>query len=350
MASESTSKQKEDDPTGLLHGAEVLLVDNDARVREGFRKLLGAAGLMVTAIADADSALELAREKHFAVAIVDVDTPEVDKGYDLLGRLTEGSPATALILLTARQTFSAAVQGFRRGAVDVVAKSPENVKYLTESVRRHCEEHRQNASREALFSEVLEIHEDFLKRLMDASRSQAEAQEQAQGSSSETALEKCDLLVVDANPNTAEGLGHGLSDDYRVVGVQTGGEALDYGGQHSFQLALVAADLPDLPSSMVAKSLRAELSDAIVLLFSHPEPDKPGRADIIEATQSIELIDELKDGSQLVEHIHELREAYIAKARERRYLKIFRRDHYDFLRRYVELKQKLTAPRPDSHR
>lgn len=350
MATDLTNAPSKESSSGPLRGGEVLLVDNDARVREGFRKLLGAAGLTVTAIDDPEAALEMASEKHFAVGIVDVDTPEPDEGFGLLERLRERSPATAMILLTARQTFSAAVEGFRRGAVDVVAKSPENVKYLTDAVARQCEEHHRDSDRDLLLAEVREVHDDFLKRLMDASRAQAEAEERLGGGASIVQLQKCDVLVVDANPNTAEGLGFALNDDYRVVGVQTGGEALDYGGQHRFQLALVADDLPDLPSSMVAKSLRAELSDGIVLLFSHPEQGKPGRADIIEATQNIELLSELTDGSQLVEQIHELREAFLAKARERRYLKIFRRDHYDFLRRYVELKQKISALLPDSQR
>ena len=52
--------------------------------------------------------------------------------------------------------------------------------------------------------------------------------------------------------------------------------------------------------------------------------------------------------SPLVEQIHELRKAFQAKARERRYLQVFRRDYYDFLRRYAELRQKLLAAQPES--
>jgi hypothetical protein len=37
----------------------------------------------------------------------------------------------------------------------------------------------------------------------------------------------------------------------------------------------------------------------------------------------------------------ELSEAWRAKARERRYTTAFRERHYDFLRRYVELKTKI---------
>jgi len=356
MNDERTSEQPEVDKaaegsSGELHrGAEVLLFDGDERVRDGFRKLLGTAGLVVTALSDRDLALEMASEKLFAVAILDLDTPTTDAGYELIEALAERSPATSTLLLTARQHFSVAVEGFRRGAKDVVSKSPENVRYLTETVVRECHAANRARRRDSLFDEVLEVHEEFLARLMEASKGRAEAQDAAAGSSHDFDLRECVVIVADANPNTARGLEQALGPDsgYRLISVLTGGEALDKVGQQAFQLALVSDDLPDLPSSMVAKSMRAETAQGIVLLFSHPTPDKPGRADIIEPRQNIELIAELTDGRQLVEQIHELRKAFLAKARERRYLQIFRRDHYDFLRRYVELRQKLLAGKPET--
>lgn len=343
--------QHEGSSSGELHrGAEVLLYDGDARVRDGFRKLLGTSGLVVTATADRDSALDMASKKHFAVAIVDLDTPETDGGYAMIEALAERSPATSAILLTARQQFAVAVEGFRRGARDVVSKSPENVRYLTDLVVRECQAANRVHGRDKLLSEVLEVHEEFLKRLMDASKAKADAEERASGNSMHIELRECVVLVADGNPNTVKGLQQGLGDDasYRLVSVLTGGEALDKVGQEAFQLALVSDDLPDLPSSMVAKSLRAESAEGIVLLFSHPDGGKPGRADIIEPSHNIELIPELTDGRQLVEQIHELRKAFQAKARERRYLQVFRRDYYDFLRRYAELRQKLVAAQPES--
>jgi hypothetical protein len=44
---------------------------------------------------------------------------------------------------------------------------------------------------------------------------------------------------------------------------------------------------------------------------------------------------------QLADRLDELAEAFRAKARERRYTQAFRERHYDFLRRYVELKLKI---------
>jgi hypothetical protein len=41
------------------------------------------------------------------------------------------------------------------------------------------------------------------------------------------------------------------------------------------------------------------------------------------------------------DRLDELAEAFRAKSRERRYMQAFRERHYDFLRRYVELKVKI---------
>ena len=64
-----------------------------------------------------------------------------------------------------------------------------------------------------------------------------------------------------------------------------------------------------------------------------------GQAQLIEGSRVIPL--ELGEGAHAVARVQELREALRAKSRERRYLQAFRAQHYDFLRRYAEFKQKL---------
>jgi hypothetical protein len=43
----------------------------------------------------------------------------------------------------------------------------------------------------------------------------------------------------------------------------------------------------------------------------------------------------------MVVRMGDLAEAFRAKSRERRYMQAFRERHYDFLRRYVEIKVKI---------
>lgn len=327
--------------------AEVLLLDKDDSIREGLRKLLSASSLIVTACAERARAVELARQKHFAVALVDVDTPTTEDGLSLLAELRLISPASAVILLVNRQTFDLAVRGFRAGATDVVAKTPENVSALVEQTARLGREGVRSGERDQVLRDTLEVHDQFLKRLMDASRKALLAEELARGGSKQESAE-CRVLVVDENARTATGLQEGLGQpsSFHCVSVTNGGEALDYATQHGFQIAVVNERLPDLPWSMVVKTLR-QACDGLVLSFKNPMQGggqlQPGHVQIVEETQTIPLVPELQRGDQLVDAILKAREAYLAKTRERRFLQVFRNDHYEFLKRYVELKQKLTA-------
>lgn len=333
--------------TGSVHeaarGAEVLLLDRDDRVREGLNKLLTGVGVIVTATDDAERALELAQEKFFAAAVVDVDTPFPDDGFSIMERLKKRSPATSVILLAGRQTFELAARGFRAGAVDVVAKEPAGVRYLLQTVGEVCGREIEADEREQLLGEILQLLEQFLERLMSAYR-RAVAAEDALSGYGDSLAEGCKIILVDDNPRNGPGLQQALGDGagYTVYSAVTGGEALDLATSQRFHLAIVKNDLPDLPSSMVVTSLRAEVPDGIVILFT-PPTDTPGRMDIIEGSRTIELVPSLESGEQMVQAIHELREAHRAKARERRYLRAFREENYDFLRHFVETKQNLSV-------
>jgi len=44
---------------------------------------------------------------------------------------------------------------------------------------------------------------------------------------------------------------------------------------------------------------------------------------------------------QMIERLSDLREAFVGKSRERRYLAAFRQQNYELLKRFADLKQKL---------
>jgi DNA-binding response OmpR family regulator len=327
-------------------GGEVLLFDKDERVREGMRKLFQTSGLLVTAMEDAEKMFALVAQKHFAVAVLDADTPQLEEGLQILSRLKGISPATATVLLVNRQTFDQAVRGYRAGAVEVVAKVPECVRGLTERVKALCVEAVRAESRDQLLREMLEVHEQFLKKLIDASRHAQQAEDVAQGQTGRWELNECVILVVDENERTAPGLQEALGRErgYRCLAAVNGGEALDYAAR-GFQIALINEHISDLPWRTVVNSLRRQSSDAIVLLFTEPAQG-PGKLSIIEESQTIDVVLQLDTGAQLVDAIHKMREAYVAKNRERHYLQAFRKENYDFLKRYVELRQRLAALLP----
>jgi DNA-binding NtrC family response regulator len=324
-------------------GQEVLVVDGDENVQRGMTQLLSAARLQPTVLGDPARAHELAREKFFAVAVVDLDTPEPNGGLELVRALRRDSAATNVVVMTSRHAFEAAVEAFRAGARDIIIKSPGQVEYLKQRVVEFAGAVTEHSDENRLLSDVLSVHEDLLKRLMDTSRRAVELEERLGGATLDADGE-CAILVVESPENgwlTGE-LKTALAGrpDFAITVAETGGEALDRGGAARFQIALVRKTLPDLSGSMIISALKAQSPETLTILYTRPT-DKPGCAEVIEGSKVIPLIPELTDVGQMIERIDELRQAFRGRSRERRYLALFKQENYELLKRYAELKQKI---------
>jgi DNA-binding response OmpR family regulator len=324
-------------------GQEVLVVDGDENVRGGMQALLTDLHMSPTVIGDVERAKELVREKYFAVAVVDLDTPRPNGALELLREIHKEAPGTTLIVLTSRKVYEVAVDAFRAGASDVIVKAPTEIEYLKKRILEACLHVRLSETNERVLHDVFALHEDFLKRLMETSRRAAELEEKIGGGAQSTdADEETKLLLVE--PADDAWLADALKDverhGYRVTRAHTGGEALDLGASQKFHIALVRDDLYDLPGSMVVSSLRAHSPESIAILYSRPGATA-GRADIVEGSRNISLLGSFTEPSQMIERLGTLREAFVGKSRERRYLAACRQHNYELLRRFADLKQKL---------
>ena len=330
-----------------VRGQEVLILDADPGVQQGVYQLLSSVGLVVTALGDPAAARKEVADRFFSVVLVDIDTPSPGEGLGFLQVVKERSPASQLLVLSARRTFELAVRSFRAGATDVVIKEPDQVEYLKTRVVELARRGVRTEVNRRLLTEVGQVHEEFLTRMMDMSRRLVDMGErlsgrtESQASSSDSAPTEFGILVVDGDGTLADLLEANVDKEgYTVRWAATGGEAFDMVGQGGIQLALVQRQLPDLPGSMVMHSIKQLASDTIVLEVAAPG-DTPGSVFVMEASRNIPLVASLTDYKQILPHISELREAYRAKGRERRYLRAFRAQHFDFIKRYVELKQRV---------
>jgi DNA-binding response OmpR family regulator len=328
----------------VLEMAEVLVLVK-ADTSQALVERTKSAGVLVTHTTDVQHALMLAREKHFTVIILDLDTPSPRAGLEHLQMFGNASPASSVLLVCSKATFENAADGFRRGAADVVDLNDAD--YLKNRLVALCLESKRAEQRDQLLLGTLELHDQFLRRLMEAHRRAQEAEETAAGQSRVEG--PCVVLVVDDNPRTAPGLERALESGFRCVSATNGGEALDYATNRTFDVALVKQSLPDLSGGMVARTLRSQIEDGIVLLFEHPGKT-PGFVSIIEANQSIELIPELRKAPQLVDRIRELHLAVAAKRREKRHLQSFRRANREFLKSFVGVRKQIQQLLPDGDR
>jgi DNA-binding NtrC family response regulator len=330
----------------LAAGSEILVVDADPKVRAGIEQLLREVGMQVTALADDARAGKLVGERFYAVVVVDLDTPSPGDGIALVPVVKERSPASAVIMMSSRKLFEAAVWAFRNGASDIIAKAPDQVEYLRHRVIELAAESRVDLDRRKLLAEALECHEDFLRRMMETARKVNDLEERLAGRSpSSPQLESVTtcVLVVDEQPTLYEHLNKRLAQDaawWRVRHAQTGGEALDLASNEDVHVALIKETLPDLPGKMVVKTLAKTSPQTLTVVFA---PDRR-EAHLFEGSRVIPL--EMADAEQAVLRVQELRDAVRARNRERRYLQAFRAQHYDFLRKYAELKGKIERVSP----
>ena len=326
-------------------GAEILLLDQDDEIRASLEGLLEEAGFVVTCTTDAELALSLVRDKHFTLAILDLDTPSREAGFEITARVRELAPATRLLVLTERKTFDRAVGAYRAGAAGVFPRGEDGFPELFEAIVGQVEKDVGLEQRVNLIRELLAFLEVFLRSLMQVGRRALHAEEKAGIREPFKGEAECIIVVVDDNPNTGPGIQKALGKNgsFRVINCQTGGEALDVVSQHRFHIALIKQNLPDLDGSMVANSILDMKTGATVLTFSDLG-DEPGSViQVAEGGKTSTLIPKLERAAQLTDELQELRRLIINKQKERAYLDDFRADYYDLLKHYVALRRKLTT-------
>ena len=130
-----------------------------------------------------------------------------------------------------------------------------------------------------------------------------------------------------------------------MINQSDSGEALDRISTGEFHYAMIAEDVSDLPARTIAKTIRSQRPDTVVLTFLGPSDN--GHVNLVDATGSKPIVKPFNDPEQLISRLDELAEAWRAKAKERRYTQAFREKHYDFLRKYVELKTKIDRAMSD---
>ena len=99
----------------------VLLVEDDAHLRDGLTELLTRQGLRVTAAATASQADRLMAQEAFDLAVLDVGLPD-DDGVSLCRRWRDRGQALPVLFLTARDEEMDVVRGLEGGGDDYVAK------------------------------------------------------------------------------------------------------------------------------------------------------------------------------------------------------------------------------------
>jgi phosphoserine phosphatase RsbU/P len=118
--------------------APVLIIDDDAVVRQLFRRILERTGLAVLEADSGQTGLALCRERKPGVVLLDLRMPGMD-GLEVLSRLVAEHPETPVVVVSGQGTMTDAVEALRRGAWDFVSKPLPDNEILRQAVRRGVE-------------------------------------------------------------------------------------------------------------------------------------------------------------------------------------------------------------------
>jgi two-component system response regulator RegX3 len=111
----------------------VLVVEDEASLREGIVDLLTGDGHTVTAVGDGLAAVEIGLREPFELVLLDLMLPKLD-GMGVCRRLRAARPGMPILMLTARGSEDDKVRGLSEGADDYVTK-PFSARELLARVR-----------------------------------------------------------------------------------------------------------------------------------------------------------------------------------------------------------------------
>ena len=118
----------------------VIVVDDEAAIREAVQQWLELSGFSVQSCATAQAALALVDRDYPGIVISDVRMPGTD-GLQLLDSVLERDRDLPVILITGHGDVPMAVQALRQGAYDFIEK-PFTPERLLDSVRRALDKRR----------------------------------------------------------------------------------------------------------------------------------------------------------------------------------------------------------------
>lgn len=101
--------------------SHILIVEDDAAVREALERALGFEGYEIETARDGAVALSMLRNHSYDLIVLDVMMPHLD-GLETCRRIRAGGDDVPILMLTARTAVDDRVEGLDAGADDYVAK------------------------------------------------------------------------------------------------------------------------------------------------------------------------------------------------------------------------------------
>lgn len=109
----------------------ILVVDDEERIRDACTMVLEEEGYELASADNAERGLQMIKENHFDVVLLDLMMPNVS-GLEILPQLKEQHPDTAVIVITGYATVEHSIEAMKKGAFDFIPKpfSPDQLRTI----------------------------------------------------------------------------------------------------------------------------------------------------------------------------------------------------------------------------
>lgn len=121
----------------------ILIVDDEASLRQTLARILQRAGFEVTSTATGVEGLALLSQHPFDLVYLDIRMPDMS-GLEVLKTIHTKFPELPVILFTAQPDLNSAVEALRSGAIDYLLKplKPQTIIDRTKSILTHKQKER----------------------------------------------------------------------------------------------------------------------------------------------------------------------------------------------------------------
>lgn len=103
------------------NSANILVIDDEERIREACTVVLNDHGCTVSSAEDGEKGLEMISSNHFDIVLVDLMMPTIS-GFDVLSEVRKNHPDTVVIVITGYATLEHSIEAMKKGAFDFIPK------------------------------------------------------------------------------------------------------------------------------------------------------------------------------------------------------------------------------------
>lgn len=117
---------------------KILVIDDEQRIRDACTLVLSDQGFRVTTAPDGEHGLEMIKEQHYDIVLVDLMMPTIS-GFDVLTKVRENHPDTVVIVITGYATLEHSIEAMKKGAFDFIPKpfTPDQLRAVVRKSLRY---------------------------------------------------------------------------------------------------------------------------------------------------------------------------------------------------------------------